>query len=284
MGREKIKRRKLSVKKAKGTRVMKSGRRNIDETKRLRWLLIGIAILLTGIVVAVGYWIWSSLPESLFSQKVSLSSELTEPDPEDWDGKTLPVYPDAFNLVLVNATNELSDDFTVKLAKIDGVQVEERIAKALQAMLNDAKSQGVLLKLVSGYVSKEDQEIQYQNKVQDLMQQFGYSKVKAEDEALHSVGRGGYSEYQTGMAVIFSKQGMQNNEDFSKTEEYRWLLRNSITYGFVQRNPENKTNATKMIFEPGHFRYVGTGHAKTMRQLEMCLEEYTTYLYRQAHW
>ena len=182
MGRKKIKRQKLSVKKAKGTRVIKSGRRNIDETKRLRWLLIGIAILLTGIVAAVGYWIWSSLPESLFSQKVGLSSELTESDPEDWDGKTLPVYPDTFNLVLVNATNELSDDFTVKLAKIDGVQVEERIVKALQAMLNDAKSQGVLLKLVSGYVSREEQEIQYQNKVQDLMQQFGYSKVKAEDE------------------------------------------------------------------------------------------------------
>lgn len=283
MAREKIKRRKSSVKRGKGSKVVKSGRRNVDEVKRLRWLLIGLAVILTGIVAAVGYWIWSSLPESLFSQHSNLSS-VTGSAPEDWDGKTLPVYPDSFNLVLVNAANELPGDFTVHLAKVDGVEVEERIVQALQGMIKDAKSQGIQLKLVSGYVSREDQEAEYQNKVQDLMRQFGYSRVKAEDEALHLVGRGGYSEYQTGMAVNFSKEGMSGNGDFSKTEEYRWLLRNSITYGFVQRNPENKTSTTGMVFEPGHFRYVGVSHAKTMRQLEMCLEEYTTYLYRQAHW
>ena len=96
--------------------------------------------------------------------------------------------------------------------------------------------------------------------------------------------KGGYSEYQTGMAVNLTKEGLGSGDDFSETEEYRWLIRNSIFYGFIQRNPENKTAETGMVFEPGHFRYVGVDHAKTMRQLEMCLEEYTTYVYCQTHW
>lgn len=265
---------------------MKSSRqgRCLDETKRLRRILIGIAALLTVIVAGAGYWIWRSLPESFFAQFGGSFSSSSRSDFQDLDRDTLPVYPDSFNLVLVNAANELPDDFTVNLTEVEGVAVEERIAKALKLMLSEAKAQGLSLKLISGYVSKEDQENQYQDKVRDLMQQSGYSKVKAEEEALHLVGRGGFSDYQTGMAVNFFKEGAQSTEDFSNTEEYRWLLRNSITYGFIQRNPENKTSATGMVFQPGHFRYVGTSHAKTMRQLEMCLEEYTTYLYRQTNW
>ena len=50
-------------------------------------------------------------------------------------------------------------------------------------MLEDAEEQGYHLKLVSGYVSKEDQEAQHQAKVQELMKEKGYSKIKAEDEA-----------------------------------------------------------------------------------------------------
>lgn len=286
MRKEKIKRRKLPKTRRSGKQVMKSGRqwKRSDETKRLRWFLIGIAVLLTILVAGAGYWVWSSLPDQFFAQYREQSSSVSELPPQEWDGKTLPVYSDSFNLVLVNATHELSADFTVNVIEIEGVAVEERIAKALRVLFADAELQGLRLKLVSGYVSKKEQEAQYQNKVQELMQQKGYSRIKAEDEALHFVGRGGYSEYQTGMAVNLSKDGLKSGEDFSKTEEYRWLLHNSITYGFIQRNPENKTSATGMPFEPGHFRYVGVDHAKAMRQLEMCLEEYTTYLYRQTHW
>ena len=172
----------------------------------------------------------------------------------------------------------------VNMTEVDGVMVEERIARPLQKMLEDAEEQGYHLKLVSGYVSKEDQEAQHQAKVQELMKEKGYSKIKAEDEASAYVEKGGYSEYQTGMAVNLTKEGLGSGDDFSETEEYRWLIRNSIFYGFIQRNPENKTAETGMVFEPGHFRYVGVDHAKTMRQLEMCLEEYTTYVYRQTHW
>lgn len=258
--------------------------KRVDETKRLRWLLVAIAVVLTAAIVAGGYFIWKSLPPSFFSKGDSSSSLLKEPEPEPWDGETLPIYSDDFNLVLVNASHPLSEDFTVNVTEVDGVMVEERIARPLQKMLDDAEKQGHHLKLVSGYVSKEDQEKQHQAKVQALMQEKGYSKIKAEDEASAYVEKGGYSEYQTGMAVNLTKEGLASGEDFSKMEEYRWLIRNSIFYGFIQRNPENKTAETGMAFEPGHFRYVGVDHAKTMRQLEMCLEEYTTYVYRQTYW
>ena len=286
MGKQKIKRRKSQKMRRRGQRIVKtrSQWKRVDETKRLRWLLVVIAVVLTVAIAVGGYFIWKSLPSNFFSKEDSSSLIPGESEPEAWDGETLPIYSDDFNLVLVNASHPLSEDFVVNMTEVDGVMVEERIARPLQKMLEDAEEQGYHLKLVSGYVSKEDQEAQHQAKVQELMKEKGYSKIKAEDEASAYVEKGGYSEYQTGMAVNLTKEGLGSGDDFSETEEYRWLIRNSIFYGFIQRNPENKTAETGMIFEPGHFRYVGVDHAKTMRQLEMCLEEYTTYVYRQTHW
>ena len=131
--------------------------------------------------------------------------------------ETLPIYSDDFNLVLVNASHPLSEDFVVNMTEVDGVMVEERIARPLQKMLEDAEEQGYHLKLVSGYVSKEDQEAQHQAKVQELMKEKGYSKIKAEDEASAYVEKGGYSEYQTGMAVNLTKEGLGSGDDFSET-------------------------------------------------------------------
>jgi len=32
------------------------------------------------------------------------------------------------------------------------------------------------------------------------------------------------------------------------------------------------------MYEPWHYRYVGVEHAKKMKELDMCLEEYLYYL------
>ena len=66
--------------------------------------------------------------------------------------------------------------------------------------------------------------------------------------------------------------------DFGTTKEFRWLEKNSIRYGFIQRYPSGKTTATGHIASATQFRYVGTEHATKMRSLGMCLEEYDTYV------
>lgn len=285
MKTRKVARRKTAKTRAKGERVVQSRSqwKRRDEARRLRWLLVLLALLLTAMVGVGGYFLWTNLLGNGFPQGDAVSSLPAESLAQPEGNGRLPVYPDSFNLVLVNASHRLSEDFTVNLTEVEGVQVEERIARPLERMLADARAQGYQLKLVSGYVDEQEQEARYQEKVRALMAA-GASKIKAEETAGTTVSRGGYSEYQTGMAVNLTKEGLADGGDFTRTEEYRWLLRSSILYGFIQRNPENKTQATGMAFEPGHFRYVGIDHAKTMRQLELCLEEYCTYVYRQTHW
>ena len=67
-------------------------------------------------------------------------------------------------------------------------------------------------------------------------------------------------------------------EDFQHDEAYLWLQEHAEEYGFVLRYPEGKSDITKIIYEPWHFRYVGPEHAKEMNRLGMCLEEYVEYL------
>jgi len=61
---------------------------------------------------------------------------------------------------------------------------------------------------------------------------------------------------------------------FANTKEYTWLSQNCAKFGFILRYPKNKTDITKIMFEPWHYRYVGRYHAQIIMQEGLCLEEY----------
>lgn len=65
---------------------------------------------------------------------------------------------------------------------------------------------------------------------------------------------------------------------FTGEGKYSWLLSNCANYGFVQRYPADKKEKTGMDGESWHFRYVGAPHALLMKQNNLCLEEYLTWL------
>ena len=190
------------------------------------------------------------------------------------------MYDNTFNLVVVNLDTPLPDDFTVQLEEYEGFSFEERIVEALSKMVEDARADGIALEIAGGYISKEEQDAQYQAAVQQLMEQEGYSRVRAEDQAEKTVGRGGYNERQTGMLVDFSSSG--EDVPFEQSQAYQWLMRNCVNYGFVLRYPENKTSATGTAYTPSCFRYVGTENAVKMREYSMCLEEYAQYIRQQS--
>jgi len=149
-------------------------------------------------------------------------------------------------------------------------------------MMLDAKAAGCPLKLTGGYVDAKEQDKLFQAEVQKLVKNKKYSQIIAENEALNTVGRGGYNENQSGMAVNFSAEGVASNVNFSATDQYKWLVKNSVSYGFVLRYPADKAEVTGMTALPGHFRYVGVNNAIKMREYSMCLEEYATYVKKQT--
>ena len=58
------------------------------------------------------------------------------------------------------------------------------------------------------------------------------------------------------------------------TAGYKWLFANCAKYGFILRYPKGKETVTGVIYEPWHFRYVGTDAAQTIMTQGISLEEY----------
>ena len=241
-----------------------------DGMQRLRLLMFFVAAAALVVAGAFGVVAWLLLreaPEDAFAaQNDSVQV-----------GVGLPVYEDSFNLVLVNKNRRLDSGFIVNLTEFDGVQVEERILPALRKMLEDAKQDGCELRLTEGFVDCDTQQQRYLAQVERLMRLQGYTGVRAQEEAKNFVLPGDYSELQTGLAVQLACAN-GDREAFSATKEFRWLEKNSVSYGFVLRYPALKVTATGHVASDTQFRYVGAEHAAKMRSLGMALEEYWSYV------
>lgn len=263
---------------SKGEKIVKSkaGWRKADQVKRIRIIMTMVAVALCISVAAGAVLAWVQIRHPFGGASSSQSAS----SPSSAQEEVLPVYEDSYNLVLVNATHALKSDFTIQETSFEGVTVDERIVPALEEMMNAAKAAGSPLKLAGGYVPQKDQDKLFQAAV-DRLKKSGYSQVRAESQAQSAVGRGGYNERQTGMAVQFTAPGLADGVGFSATAQYRWLVQNSVHYGFVLRYSETKTSVTGMNFNPGAFRYVGTDNALKMRALGMSLEEYVSYVRQQ---
>lgn len=250
----------------------RKGLRYTDDVKKLRIIMATVAVAVVVFIIVGCIVVWLILKGPLQSGGEASTSGTTQAV-----SASLPIYGDSFNLVLVNATHPLKDNFEVQLTNYKGVKIEERIKPALDKMMADAKKDGCELKLTGGYVDKETQQQTFQDEVDRLMKSGGYTRIRAEDDAKKIAPAGGYSELQTGMAVQFGSVETPN-DDFSTTKEYRWLEKNSIYYGFILRYSSSKTVVTGHQASTTQFRYVGTEHATKMRSLGMCLEEYYAYV------
>lgn len=151
------------------------------------------------------------------------------------------------------------------------MQLSGEAAFYLEKMLLQAKNEGLGgFILSSTYRPFSYQSMLFSNKIK---------QVGSEAAAARIVARPGTSEHQSGLAIDFSVGGGLN-EGFSRTPQGQWLGKNSWKSGYILRYPANKTDITKIIYEPWHFRYVGYPYSKIMYDRKLCLEEYTYNLKR----
>ena len=175
-----------------------------------------------------------------------------------------------WKLILVNAANPIPEDYNVQTAEItDGVLIDKRIEKKLSKMMEAAEKEGISLKVMSGYRTREQQEKMYQDEI-DLFLQEGYDQVTAEKLAGQWVALPGTSEHETGLAVDINA----DNHETQRENVYLWLDENAVQYGFVRRYPKSKEFITGIANEPWHYRYVGEKAAAEMTSKDLCLEEY----------
>ena len=79
---------------------------------------------------------------------------------------------------------------------------------------------------------------------------------------------------ESGLLVKFSDG---TKEKFSQTDEFFWLQKNCVNYGFVLRYPE-KENTGGLSYSPDLYRYVGKEYALLMRSYNMNLDEFVQYI------
>jgi LAS superfamily LD-carboxypeptidase LdcB len=121
----------------------------------------------------------------------------------------------------------------------------------LEDMLEAAAEDGIDLKVVSAYRSFDEQSA--------LKGQ--YTQVYGSGANAFSADQG-YSEHQLGTTLDLTVPSVGGAyTSFAQTAAYTWLLDNAHKYGFILSYPEN--NAF-YIFEPWHWRFVGTDLARDL--------------------
>lgn len=224
--------------------------------------IVIICIIVTALIICINQY------TSMFAGMNTPSDSESSID----EGK---VFDEKKLLMIISPDSPLPSDYKTDLINYEGHKFDSGIIEDLQKMIEVANRDSISLKIEEGYVSAEVQHEKYMDEVRRLMAKEGYGEARAMEEAEKTVPMEDHSEFQSGLAVKF---GSVKNEDFAQTEEYRWLYKNSIKYGFILRYPEGKEMSTDFAFDPSHFRYVGKENASRMRSLNMTLDEYVSYL------
>lgn len=152
------------------------------------------------------------------------------------------------------------------------VMMNEEAYLACREMFQAAKAAGLTgMYVLSAYREFDKQAELYE----DYIAQGGGS------DQYPLVAKAGQSEHQTGLAMDLAvlDETAQTTNDFALTPQGQWVLAHCWDYGFVLRFPADKQDITQVSYESWHFRYVGKEHARKMKDMNLCLEEYHQYLY-----
>lgn len=239
-------------------------------------LLISLALVLTNFVFTKKDTDTAEIPGSEISETVTVSeTAATEPEEdENIDNK--------WAMFLVNKNNPLPKDYDnmieteVVFESWREYYLDVRAADYLERMIDDAKEDGVDLLVVSAYRTIEYQQQNFDNSVQDRMDNRGMSYDDAYADTLAEVALPGESEHNAGLALDIMCEEYQSMDDdgFENTDAFIWLDEHAAEYGFILRYPKGKQDVTGIIYEPWHYRFVGLYYANEIKKSGLCLEEY----------
>ncbi len=176
-----------------------------------------------------------------------------------------------FNEILLNRYYCLPDGYKPKLAPaIDGskIMLDYRVAPYYKMMYEAALADSITLTPISGYRSFARQKENFEWEIANN-QKKGMDIVKATQKAAEVRLLPGTSEHNAGLAMDICSLSTK----FETTKEFQWLQEHAHEYGFILRYPKDKTDITKITYEPWHYRYVGLELAQQLKQSGQVLEE-----------
>ncbi|MEJ5195562.1 M15 family metallopeptidase [Faecalibacterium sp. HTF-128] len=174
---------------------------------------------------------------------------------------------DDARLILVNANLPFAGEPSPTLAPAneDGtIQLEAEAADAYRQMSAAAAEDGVALVLSAAYEAQKQQYLEKGKTEEEAASLSADIQLPAE-----------CNEHGTGYAAdILSSDYPDRDTGFDTTRAYEWLTAYAAEYGFILRYPEDRQAATGVVFEPWHWRYVGTENALAIRASGLSLEEF----------
>lgn len=136
-------------------------------------------------------------------------------------------------------------------------QMDQEAGAALLKMIFTAREEGVWIVPVSAYRDLHRQEGLFQRQIERQGSPEAAAKVSAPP---------GHSEHHTGYAVDLTDGSLASGYDitleFETTQAFVWLEQRAKDFGFQMSFPEN--NQQGVIYEPWHWRYVGSPRAQTI--------------------
>jgi len=188
--------------------------------------------------------------------------------PKQIDGQQYYFSPKGIQVVLVNASHKVPGYYEPDLVEyIPWHEVSSVCLEPLKKMLEDCVAAGYEYEFNSAYRSiKVQQDILWARTQEHI--DIGYTADEAYAEARKTVALPGTSEHHLGLAVdILNKKGADK-------QALDWLGQHCWEYGFILRYAAEKAHITGIVYEPWHFRYVGTEVSLDMKDSGLCLEEY----------
>lgn len=180
-------------------------------------------------------------------------------------------------LVLVNKQYKLPSTYApVDLVKASSAGIRrgenyylrDILITDLTNLVNNAKSSGIDLSIVSGYRSYQTQ-----------LSTYNYWLTKNNNDVAYVdtfSARAGHSQHQLGTAIDFSSSeiGDRLGDEFTNTQASAWLSENAHLYGFVLSFPKGYEHITGYKYESWHYRYIGVSNALNMYNSQSILEIY----------
>lgn len=121
-----------------------------------------------------------------------------------------------------------------------------------QQMVGAAKASKVSIVPISGFRSVEEQTLLFRARV----------RQRGLEGAARSVAPPGYSEHHTGYAIDIGDGRAPNldiSQAFARSSASRWMTKHAREFGFELSFRPN--NAQRVIYEPWHWRFVGSAQA-----------------------
>jgi D-alanyl-D-alanine carboxypeptidase len=202
-------------------------------------------------------------PEQSFPLSPEDAPELSSPDDDSPVNLSIIRNPDGDDTYLGHLFYPLANPDRLMTIASYGEDIYQRYeyldfeaAKALMKLIYSARNDGVWIVPVSAFRDVERQRLLFENQVERRGSIEAASKISAPP---------GYSEHHTGLAVDladgrFPKQDITSQ--FENTDAFRWLQKNAERFGFEMSFPLE--NQQGVMYEPWHWRFVGSENARAM--------------------